>query len=116
MIYFVTVVLFVLALAPGRAVFYGNVAFSILVLSTKKRYASFLEKVLVFQKICFNFFIKRTYLLSVGFKIKPVRKRFFCAKTKTNSNFALKPAERSNRPFSDYLMNHLFQTPVLFNM
>ena len=55
-------------------------------------------------------------LLSVGFKIKPVRKRFSCVKTKTNSNFALKPAERSNRPFSDYLMNHLFQTPVLFNM
>ena len=34
-----------------RAVLYGNVAFSILLLSTKKQYSSFLKKVLVFQKI-----------------------------------------------------------------
>ena len=36
------------------AVLYGNDAFSILVLSTKKRYSSFLKKVFVFQKICFK--------------------------------------------------------------
>ena len=35
-------------------VLYGNDAFSILVLSTKKRYSSFLKKVFVFQKICFK--------------------------------------------------------------
>ena len=35
----------------NRAVLYGNVAFSILLLSTKKQYSSFLKKVLVFQKI-----------------------------------------------------------------
>ena len=33
---------------------YGNDALSILVLSTKKRYLSFLKKVFVFQKICFK--------------------------------------------------------------
>ena len=33
---------------------YGNDAFSILVLSTKKRYSSFLKKIFVFEKICFK--------------------------------------------------------------
>ena len=33
------------------AVLYGNGALSILVLSTKKRYLSFLKKIFVFQKI-----------------------------------------------------------------
>ena len=36
------------------AVFYENDAFSILVLSTKKGYSSFLKKVFIFQKICFK--------------------------------------------------------------
>ena len=36
------------------AVFYDNDAFSILVLSTKKRYSSFLKKILVFHKIYFK--------------------------------------------------------------
>ena len=35
---------------------------------------------------------------------------------KTNSKFAVKLAERSNRSFSVYLINHLFQKSVLFNM
>ena len=35
------VILFVLTLASGRAVLYGNVSFPILVLSTKKQYSSF---------------------------------------------------------------------------
>ena len=39
---------------------------------------------------------------------------FFCIKTKTNSNFTVKLAEKSNRSFSDYLMNCFFQTSVLF--
>ena len=51
---------------------------------------------------------RRTYVLSVGFKIKPLRK--------TNSHCAVKLAERSNRSFSVYLMNHLFQTSVFFHL
>ena len=38
---------------------------------------------------------KRTYALSVGFKVKPLRE----IKTKTNPNFAVKLAERSYRSF-----------------
>ena len=37
-------------------------------------------------------------------------------KTKTNSSFTVKVAERSNRSFSAELMNYLFQTSALFNM
>ena len=95
------------------------------VLSTKKQYFSFLKK---FSSVLQNFFFKistdchiksyadlsngmlfwkclvpffrRTYVLSVGFKIKPLRKKLFCSvKTKINPNFAVKPAERSNHPF-----------------
>ena len=40
---FVVAVLFVLALASDRAVLNGNDVFSILVVSTKKRYSSFLK-------------------------------------------------------------------------
>ena len=95
-------------MAFDMAVLYGNDAFSILVLSPKKRYSSFLEKISVFQKICskvttfktFNIssdcciktcrslkqgaiskflvrFCRRTYALSVGFKMKCLRKRVF---------------------------------------
>ena len=35
-------------------------------------------------------------------------------KTKNNSNFAIKVAERSNNSFSVYLMNHLFKTSGVF--
>ena len=87
---------------------YGNVTFSILVLSTKKRYSSFLKKILVFQKLHFKVkvlktfkfpvivtenyanlsneglflkslvsFFRRTYGLSVGFKMKPLRQSVF---------------------------------------
>ena len=54
-IYFVLPILFVLKhwLVTG-VVLCENVAFSILVLSTKKLYSSFLKKVFVFQKICFK--------------------------------------------------------------
>ena len=41
-------------LVSDRAVLNGNDVFSILVVSTKKRYSSFLVKVFVFQKICFK--------------------------------------------------------------
>ena len=39
---------------------YGNDAFSILVLSTKKRYSSILKKVFISQKICFKVKILKT--------------------------------------------------------
>ena len=51
-----------------------------------------------------------------GFKMKPLKKAFSCVKTKANSNFAVKLAERSNSSVFVYLMNHLFQASVLFNM
>ena len=48
---FVLTILFVLTLASDTAILYGNDAFSIFGLSTKKRYSSSSQKVLVFQKI-----------------------------------------------------------------
>ena len=50
-VYFVVTILIVLTLASDKAVLYGNDVFSILVLSTKKRYFGFLEKVFVFKII-----------------------------------------------------------------
>ena len=47
---FVLAILFVLTLASDRVVLYGNDAFSILVLSAKKRYSSFSKKNFIFQK------------------------------------------------------------------
>ena len=44
---FVVTILFVLTSASDMAVLYENDAFSILVLSTKKRYSSFFKKVFV---------------------------------------------------------------------
>ena len=38
------------------------------------------------------------FLLALKWNLQ--EKVFFCVKTKTNSNFAVKPAERSNRSFS----------------
>ena len=49
---FVPLVPCVLTLASDRVVLYGNDAFPILVLSTKKQYSGFLKKVFVFLKIC----------------------------------------------------------------
>ena len=42
-------------------VLYGNDAFSILVLSTKKEYSSFLKNVFVFQKIYFKVKLLKTF-------------------------------------------------------
>ena len=110
------------------AVFYGNDAFWILVLSTKKRYSSFLKKVFVFQKICFKvwevskfllivtqknadlskgrlFWISlvpffRTYTLSLlALKWNLYEEKFSSVKTKIKPNYAAKLAERSNHWF-----------------
>ena len=45
-------------------VLYGNHAFSILVLSTKKLYFSFLKKVFILWKICFKVKILKTFKIS----------------------------------------------------
>ena len=47
-------ILFVLTLASDRAVLNRNDVLSILVVSTKNQYSSFLKNVLVFQKMCFK--------------------------------------------------------------
>ena len=57
---FVVAILFVLTLASDRAVLNGNDVFSILVVSIKKKYSSFLKKVFVFQKICFKVKVLKT--------------------------------------------------------
>ena len=103
---FIVTILFALTLASDMVVLYGDDAFSILALSTKKSYSSFLTKVFVFQKICFKVkllktfqkcyikkhadlskgelfwksleqFFRRTYALFVGFKMKPLRQSVF---------------------------------------
>ena len=103
-------------LASNMAILHGNDVFSILVHSSTKRYSSFLRKVFVFQKTCCKIQkLKMSYALSVGFKIKPLRQSVFLCQDKTNSNCTVKVAKRSNRSFSVYLMDHLFQTSVLFN-
>ena len=101
-VYFVLSIVFVLTLASVRAVLDENIAFSILVLSTKTGYSSFLKRAYFFQKIGFKVkilktfkifshshinrgvfkrsqvpFFRRTYALSVGFKRKPLRKSIF---------------------------------------
>ena len=53
-----------LSIGSDRAVLYGNDAFSILVLSTKKPYFNFLQKVFVFQKICFKVEVLKTFKIS----------------------------------------------------
>ena len=48
--------------------------------------------------------------------MKPLKiKSFTVLRHKTNSNLAVKVAERSNSSFSVNLINHLGQTSVLFN-
>ena len=142
-------------------VLYGNDAFSILVFSTKKRYSSFLKKVVVFQKICFKFKVLTTFKMSTNCHIKTCRSHerrailkipstvfqknlcsfhllsnetsknaFSSVKTNTDLNFDAKLSERSIIHFyclfdQEYqraqlsnildLMNHMFQTTVLFN-
>ena len=70
---FVLTILFVLTLVSGMAVLYGNDAISILVLSTKKQYSSFSEKVFLFQKICFKVKVLKTFKIFTDFHIKTWR-------------------------------------------
>ena len=50
-----------LNIGSDRVVLNRNDVSSILVVSTKKRYSSFLEKVFVFQKICFKVKVLKTF-------------------------------------------------------
>ena len=49
---------------------YGNHAFSILVLSSEKRYYNFLKKVFLFHKICFIVKVLKTFKISSDCHIK----------------------------------------------
>ena len=67
---FVLTVLFVITLASDRAILSGNVAFSILVPSTKKQFCISLEKVYVFQKNCFKVKALKTFKICRDYHIK----------------------------------------------
>ena len=53
---------------------------------------------------------RRTYALSVGSKMKTLRKTFFDVKTKFNSSFTVKLLKKQPCIFTAYLMNHVFHT------
>ena len=127
------------------AVLNGNDAFSILVLSTKKRYSNLLKKAFGFQKVCFKAEVlrmfkgctdchiktcwslkrrailkipktafRRTYALSVNYKM--LKKAITSVKTKTNSNFVVKFAERSNHSVLLSISWFTFFKHLTFNM
>ena len=60
----------ILTMAFDMAVLYGNDAFSILVLSTKKWYYSYLKKIFIFQKICFIVKVLKSFQISTDCHIK----------------------------------------------
>ena len=70
---FCTHILFALTLTSDMAVLYGNDALSMLVLSTKKWYSSFLKRVFVFQKICLKVKLLKTFKISTDCHIKRYR-------------------------------------------
>ena len=64
-------------------------------------------------------FFKEPMLFLLAYKIKFLRKCAFsqkCVKTESNSDFAIKCAEKSNCLFSVFLMNLFFQTSLLASM
>ena len=68
--HFILTTLFVLTLASDMTVLYENDAFSVLVLSTKKRYSNFLKKVFVFQKTSFKVKVLKMFKISSNCHIK----------------------------------------------
>ena len=70
---FVVAILFLLTLASDRAVLNGNGVFSILVVSSKKQYSSFLKKILVFQKICLKVKVLKTFETFTDCHVKTFR-------------------------------------------
>ena len=69
-VYFVLPIQFISTLTSDRANLYWNVEFSILVLSTKKRYSSFLKRTFVFQKIYSKVRVWKTITISSDYNIK----------------------------------------------
>ena len=65
-----TAILFVLTLFFDRAALYGRNEFSILALSTKIRYPSYLKKVFIFKKVCFKVTISKRFKISSDCCIK----------------------------------------------
>ena len=70
---FVVAILFFLTLASVRADLNGNDVLSILVVSTKKRFSSFLKKIFAFQKICFKVKVLKTFETFTDCHIKTCR-------------------------------------------
>ena len=70
---FVVTIIFVLTLASDMAALYGNYAFSMLVLSTKKRYSNFWKKVFVSQKMFFKVKVLKTFKMFTDGPIKTCR-------------------------------------------
>ena len=70
---FVVAILFVLTLVSDSAVLNGNDVLSILVVSTKNWYTSFLQKVSVFQKICSKVKLLKTFETFTDCHIKACR-------------------------------------------
>ena len=99
LVHFVLTFLFVLTLASDTAVLYGNDAFSILVLLTKKWYSSFLKKVFTLQKICFKVKVLKTFKISADCLIKT------CRSLKRGANLKI--------PSTDFLEEPLFFSLVL---
>ena len=69
----------------------------------------------LFWKSLVSFF-RTTYVLSVGFKMKPLRKSVFQCLDKNQPKFCPKTCWKE-QPFifTVYLMNRVFQTSLLFN-
>ena len=61
---------------------------------------------------CHRFLKKWVILFLLGSNTE----RFTLFKTKPNSNFGVKVAEKCNLSFSVYLMNHFIRTTVFFNI
>ena len=72
-VHLVLLILFVLTMTFDKTVLYGNIAFSILVFSTKEQYSCFLRKVFVFEKIDFKVKLLKTFKIFSDCHIKTCR-------------------------------------------
>ena len=98
---------------------FSKICFKVKVLKTFKTFTDchmkicHLSKGGLFWKSLVPFF-RKTYTLSVGFEKKPPRKSIFQCLNKNQPNFCSKTCWKE-QPFifTVYLMNHVFQAPVL---
>ena len=101
---------------------FQKISFKVKVLKTFKIATDFHIKICwslnggLFRKSLVPFF-RRTYALSVNFKVKPLWKSAFQCQDKNQLKFCRKTCWKEQPlVFTLYLMNHLFQTSVFFNM